>query len=105
MQRTHADTRPMGILAIAVVELTLLTAYIHLTLGGVLFTLNAIGYAALAAAMHRHRDGLASDMCAASTGCLGSAWQRSPSPRSAVTSSWGPTSAWAGSRRGSRSPS
>jgi hypothetical protein len=41
----------MGVLAIAIVELTLTTAYIHLTLGGVLFTLNAIGYATLAAAM------------------------------------------------------
>jgi hypothetical protein len=35
---------------IAIVELTLTTAYIHFTLGGVLFTLNAAGYAALAAA-------------------------------------------------------
>jgi hypothetical protein len=33
------------------VELTLTTAYIHLNLGGVLFTLNALGYAALAAAL------------------------------------------------------
>lgn len=51
MERTHADTRPMGIVAIAIVELTLTTAYIHLSLGGPLFTLNAVGYAALAAAM------------------------------------------------------
>jgi hypothetical protein len=51
MQRTHLDTRPMGIIAIAIVELTLTTAYIHLSLGGLLFTLNAIGYAALAAAV------------------------------------------------------
>jgi hypothetical protein len=41
----------MGIVAIAIVELTLTTAYIHLSLGGPLFTLNAVGYAALAAAM------------------------------------------------------
>jgi hypothetical protein len=34
-----------------IVELTLTTAYIHLTLGGVLFTLNAIGYAVLAVAL------------------------------------------------------
>jgi hypothetical protein len=33
------------------VELTLITAYVHLTLGGLLFTLNAIGYAVLAAAV------------------------------------------------------
>jgi hypothetical protein len=33
------------------VELTLTTSYIHLSLGGVLFTLNALGYAALAAAL------------------------------------------------------
>jgi len=51
MQQTHADTRPMGIIVIAIVALTLMTAYIHLTLGGLLFTLNAIGYAAFALAM------------------------------------------------------
>ena len=38
-------------LRIAIVVLTLVTARIHLLLGGTLFTLNAIGYAALAAAM------------------------------------------------------
>ena len=51
MQRTHTETRPMGIVVIAIVELTLTTAFIHLTLGGLLFTLNAVGYAVLAAAM------------------------------------------------------
>ena len=51
MQRTHAETRPMGIMVIAIVELTLTTAWIHLSLGGLLFTLNAVGYAVLAAAM------------------------------------------------------
>ena len=35
----------------AIVALTLATAYIHLTLGGTLFTLNAIGYLVAAAAM------------------------------------------------------
>jgi hypothetical protein len=38
-------------LTAVIVELTLTTAYIHLTLGGALFTLNAIGYAVLAAAL------------------------------------------------------
>ena len=38
-------------LTLTLVELTLTTAYIHLSLGGVLFTLNAIGYAVLAAAL------------------------------------------------------
>jgi hypothetical protein len=38
-------------LRIGVVALTLATAQIHLTLGGLLFTLNAIGYATLAVAM------------------------------------------------------
>ena len=52
----HATTSPHVRLAelaltAAIVELTLTTAYIHLTLGGTLFTLNAIGYAALAAAL------------------------------------------------------
>jgi hypothetical protein len=39
------------LLRVAIVALTLATAYIHLTLGGPLFTLNAIGYAVGAAAM------------------------------------------------------
>ena len=39
------------VLTLAIVELTLTTAYIHLSLGGALFTLNAAGYAALAMAL------------------------------------------------------
>jgi hypothetical protein len=35
-------------LTIPIVELALTTAYVHLTLGGLLFTANAIGYAVLA---------------------------------------------------------
>ncbi|MFN2417917.1 MAG: hypothetical protein ABR593_03210 [Candidatus Limnocylindria bacterium] len=35
-------------LTATIVELTLITAYIHLTLGGLLFTVNAAGYAVLA---------------------------------------------------------
>jgi hypothetical protein len=38
-------------LRVAIVALTLATAYIHLTLGGLLFTLNAIGYFVGAAAL------------------------------------------------------
>jgi hypothetical protein len=38
-------------LTAAIVALTLATAYIHSTLGGMLFTLNALGYVALAAAI------------------------------------------------------
>jgi hypothetical protein len=41
----------MGIIVVAIVVLTLTTAYIHLSLGSLLFTLNAIGYAAFALAM------------------------------------------------------
>ena len=37
-------------LTIPIVELALTTGYIHLTLGGPLFTLNAVGYGVLAAA-------------------------------------------------------
>ena len=37
-----------AVLTAAIVGLTLATGYIHFTLGGVLFTLNAIGYAGLA---------------------------------------------------------
>lgn len=38
-------------LTATIVELALITAYIHLTLGGVVFTLNAVGFAALATAV------------------------------------------------------
>ena len=38
------------VLTAAIVALTLITAYIHFSLGGVLFTLNGLGYAGLAAA-------------------------------------------------------
>jgi hypothetical protein len=43
----------MGVVAIttAIVALTLTTAYIHLSLGGFLFTLNGLGYAGLAAVL------------------------------------------------------
>ena len=37
-------------LTIPIVELALTTGYVHLTLGGPLFTLNAVGYGVLAAA-------------------------------------------------------
>jgi hypothetical protein len=42
---------PAIALTVAIVGLTLTTAYIHLSLGGLLFTLNAIGYAVLAAVL------------------------------------------------------
>ena len=45
-------TRAAGaVLTAAIVGLTLATAYIHSTLGGLLFTLNAVGYAVAAVAM------------------------------------------------------
>jgi hypothetical protein len=58
MELTQPDTSttpvahrtPSRALTAAIVGLTLTTAYIHLSLGGLLFTLNAAGYAALAAA-------------------------------------------------------
>jgi len=40
-----------GAMTVAIVELTLTTAYIHFTLGGPLFTLNALGYLILAIAL------------------------------------------------------
>ena len=47
---TFLRSRPFGaLLTAAIVGLTLATAYIHLTLGGVLFTLNGLGYVGLAA--------------------------------------------------------
>jgi hypothetical protein len=52
------STRPLQVrrpaelvLTAAIVELTLTTAYIHYSLGGLLFTLNAAGYVGLAAAV------------------------------------------------------
>jgi hypothetical protein len=46
---TFLRSRPFGaLLTAAIVGLTLATAYIHLTLGGVLFTLNGLGYIGLA---------------------------------------------------------
>jgi hypothetical protein len=55
MPATTQDARARSTLAvgltIAIVDLALITAYIHLTLGGTLFTLNALGYVALAAAL------------------------------------------------------
>jgi len=50
MERTRPTTRPMPLIATAIVVLTLTTAYVHFSLGGPLFTLNAAGYAALAVA-------------------------------------------------------
>lgn len=48
-------SRPLSdadiVLRVAIVALTLATAYIHLTLGGLLFTLNGIGYLVGATAM------------------------------------------------------
>ena len=47
---TFMRSRPAGaMLTSAIVGLTLATAYIHFTLGGLLFTLNGLGYAGLAA--------------------------------------------------------
>ena len=49
MQQTTRRS-PIGIvLTLAIVGLTLTTAYIHLGLGSLLFTLNGLGYAGLAA--------------------------------------------------------
>jgi hypothetical protein len=51
----HPAAHPYGptdaVLRAAIVGLTLATASIHATLGGLLFTLNAIGYVVLATAM------------------------------------------------------
>ena len=47
---TFLRSRAAGaLLTAAIVGLTLATAYIHLTLGGLLFTLNGLGYLGLAA--------------------------------------------------------
>jgi hypothetical protein len=49
MDETITRRSPIGIvLTVAIVGLTLTTAYIHLGLGGLLFTLNGLGYVGLA---------------------------------------------------------
>jgi hypothetical protein len=50
--RTDRTTRPIDVaLRLAIVGLVLGTAYIHSTLGGLLFTLNALGYVTAAVAL------------------------------------------------------
>jgi hypothetical protein len=52
---TNAAVRPFAatdaVIRVAIVGLALATAYIHSTLGGLLFTLNALGYVVAAVAM------------------------------------------------------
>jgi hypothetical protein len=49
---SRASLRPADLaIRVAIVALTLSTAYIHSTLGGLLFTLNAVGYVVAAVAM------------------------------------------------------
>ncbi|MFL5778961.1 MAG: hypothetical protein ACJ761_08470 [Chloroflexota bacterium] len=51
-RNTLASLRPTDVLLrLAIVALALSTAYIHSTLGGLLFTLNAVGYVVAAVAM------------------------------------------------------
>jgi hypothetical protein len=47
--RSPSNRLSGALLTLVIVELTLATGYIHLTLGGQLFTLNGFGYLALAA--------------------------------------------------------
>ena len=57
-----ARSRTAGaLLTAAIVGLTVATAYIHLTLGGVLFTLNGLGYVGLAAPGRHRRRGSDAD--------------------------------------------
>jgi hypothetical protein len=49
--RTHVLRTSDVVIRGAIVGLTLATGYIHLTLGGLLFTLNGVGYAVAAVAM------------------------------------------------------
>ena len=52
MFATPATLRPANVaIRAAIVALTLATGYIHLTLGGLLFTLNALGYLVAAVAI------------------------------------------------------
>ena len=47
----HADGHRAGFVRAAIVGLTLVTAYVHASLGGLLFLANAAGYVALALGM------------------------------------------------------
>ena len=52
MSQSRATVTPAAVvLRVAIVGLALATAYIHSTLGGLLFTLNALGYVVAAVAM------------------------------------------------------
>jgi hypothetical protein len=52
MFASRTSLRPADVaIRAAIVALTLATAYIHSTLGGLLFTLNAVGYAVAVVAM------------------------------------------------------
>jgi hypothetical protein len=46
--RLMSSRLPGALLTLVIVELTIATGYVHLTLGGALFTLNGFGYLALA---------------------------------------------------------
>ena len=73
--------RPLNLidaaLRTAIVGLTLATASIHATLGGALFTLNAIGYVVLATAMVAPLV-----IASRSAGSCASRWLGTPRPRS-----------------------
>jgi hypothetical protein len=51
VRSVRSDRVAGWVLTLAIAELTLTTAYIHISLGGLLFTLNATGYAALASVL------------------------------------------------------
>ena len=91
--------RPTSSICAAIVALTLSTAYIHSTLGGPLFTLNAIGYVVAAVAVGRparHRRPIPLDRPGRADGLRGDR-HRLPGP------SWAHTSAPPISPRPSRS--
>jgi hypothetical protein len=103
--QTLLGTRTVGaVLTIGIVALTAATAYIHLTLGGLLFLLNGLGYAGLIvlivlAAIAPHPLIARFDWFPR-VALIGLSRPR----RSAATWSSVPTSPSAGSRRASRSP-
>ncbi len=78
MFASRTSLRPADVaIRAAIVALTLSTAYIHSTLGGLLFTLNAVGYVVAAVAMIVP---LATP--SASAGSCGSGWSATRRPPS-----------------------
>ena len=74
-----------GVMLLVIPELTVATALIHLSLGGVLFTLNGLGYLGLAVSRVRGRSWSPRHWHGATAGCRALGWRRTQRSRSSRT--------------------